>query len=382
MITRNSRTSKKACHDHTGRVTKQVGVRTKKSTMRSSSSRMSQQKRMLNEEKIKTKLLEEKLKTLTNKQIPQLKNKSQQLTFDDQHVTQTTNTNTSMHLLSTVSTMIQQKENEKITNVEKHKIEGSKEAGRAEVLLALQNDISIPDSVDVQGSGVDVQGSTLATRTDQGTKQDSSSQHEDGGKQKIYPHPRNGLLYSHTSSRDKFSSLPSAMFARRQQYDHPEPPCEDSSSYSCYSNKQAPSLASTSSSWRTDVSPLSEDSTMTKKAIKQIVDISNGVLKEEDNEAIKHIVKKCFRERIWPDIKFLTDEMVRDIKLEQGEDEVANFKNSILGKLLKATKKEHYGYAERFRCWSLWSKYGQNELNNKKSNVTKQIKSEIMSGKK
>lgn len=374
MFTRNSRR----------RVTKQVGAQTKKSTVRSSSSRMSQQKRTLNEEKIKTKLLEDKLKTLRNKQkhCRQLENTSQQLSFDDRHVTETTNTNTSMHLLSTVSTMIQQKENEKITNIEKNKEEGIKEAGRAEVVLALQNDITIPDNVDGQRSGFDVQGSNLITRTDQGTKQDSSSsQHEDGGKQNIYPHPRNGLLYSHTSSRDKFSSSPSAMFARRQ-YDHPEQPCEDSSTYSCYSNKQAPSLASTSSSWRTDVSPLSEDSTMTKKAIRQIIDISNGVLKEEDNEAIKHIVKKCFRERIWPEIKFLTDEMVRGIKLEQGEDEVANFKNSILGKLLKATKKEHYGYAERFRCWSLWSKYGQNELNNKKSNVTKQIKSEIMSGKK
>ena len=374
MFTRNSRR----------RVTKQVGAQTKKSTVGRSSSRMSQQKRTLNEEKIKTKLLEDKLKTLRNKQkhCQQLENTSQQLSFDDRHVTQTTNTNTSMHLLSTVSTMIQQKENEKITNVEKNKEEGSKEAGRAEVVLALQNDINIPDSVDGQRSGFDVQGSNLITRTDQGTKQDSSSsQHEDGGKQNIYPHPH-GLMYSHRgSSRDKFSSLHRAMFAGRQ-CDHKEPPCEDSSTYSCYSNKQAPSLASTSSSWRTDVSPLSEDSTMTKKAIRQIIDISNGVLKEEDNEAIKHIVKKCFRERIWPEIKFLTDEMVRDIKLEQGEDEVANFKNSILGKLLKATKKEHYGYAERFRCWSLWSKYGQNELNNKKSNVTKQIKSEIMSGKK
>ena len=52
-----------------------------------------------------------------------------------------------------------------------------------------------------------------------------------------------------------------------------------------------------------------------------------------------------------------------------------------MGKLLRATRKEHYGYTERFRCWSLWSKYGQSELNTKKSNVTKQIKAEVLSGK-
>ena len=206
MFTRNSRR----------RVTKQVGAQTKKSTVGRSSSRMSQQKRTLNEEKIKTKLLEDKLKTLRNKQKhQQLENTSQQLSFDDRHVTQTTNTNTSMHLLSTVSTMIQQKENEKITNIEKNKEEGSKEAGRAEVVLALQNDITIPDNVDGQRSGFDAQGSNLITRIDQGTKQDSSSsQHEDGGKQNIYPHPH-GLMYSHRSSRDKFSSLHRAMFAGR-----------------------------------------------------------------------------------------------------------------------------------------------------------------------
>ena len=125
------------------------------------------------------------------------------------------------------------------------------------------------------------------------------------------------------------------------------------------------SSSSSSSSWKTNISPLSDESTSTKKAIRQIIDISNGVVKEEDNDAIKHIVKKCFRERIWPDIKFLTDEMIRDMGLEQGEDESVNFEKSVMGKLLRATKKEHYVYTERFRCWSLWSKYGQSELNTK-----------------
>ena len=155
----------------------------------------------------------------------------------------------------------------------------------------------------------------------------------------------------------------------------------DSGSRSSSSYTQEPSLLSSTSSWKTDVSPLSDSSTCTKKAIREIIDISNGIVKEEDNDAVKHIVKKCFRERIWPDIKFLTDDMIRDMELEQGEDESAIFENSVLGKLLRATKKEHYGYAERFRCWSSWSKYGQNELNTKKSNVTKQIKAEVLSGK-
>ena len=158
---------------------------------------------------------------------------------------------------------------------------------------------------------------------------------------------------------------------------------QDSGESGSSGSTKIPSLSSSSSScsWKTNISPLSDESSSTKKAIRQIIDISNGVVKEEDNDATKHIVKKCFRERIWPEIKFLTDEMIRDMGLEQGEDESVNFGKSVLGKLLRATKKEHYGYTERFRCWSLWSKYGQSELNTKKSNVTKQIKAEVLSGK-
>lgn len=125
----------------------------------------------------------------------------------------------------------------------------------------------------------------------------------------------------------------------------------------------------------TDHSPLSTETT---RVINSIIAINNGDVKEEDNAAVRGIVKKCFREKIWPDVKFLTDSMVRGMKYEDGPN--FKFRNSILGKLLNVTRKEHYGLTDKYRCWALWSGIGQSELNTKKSNVTKQIKDEIISG--
>lgn len=132
---------------------------------------------------------------------------------------------------------------------------------------------------------------------------------------------------------------------------------------------------STSFAGCTEDSPLSTETT---RVINNIIAISNGDVKEEDNAAVRGIVKKCFREKIWPDVKFLTDSMVRGMKYEDGPN--FKFRNSILGKLLNVTRKEHYGLPEKYRCWALWSGIGQSELNTKKSNVTKQIKDEIISG--
>lgn len=126
----------------------------------------------------------------------------------------------------------------------------------------------------------------------------------------------------------------------------------------------------------------SPDSALTSEssAVKEAIEITKTFkTAEEDNIAVRAIVKKCFREKIFPDVKFLTDSMISSMKFEDNID--FDFEKSVLGRLLRETKKTHYTVMERYKCWLVWSKIGQNELNTKKSNVTKQIKEEIIAGK-
>ena len=121
------------------------------------------------------------------------------------------------------------------------------------------------------------------------------------------------------------------------------------------------------------VTTSSNHTTLTKA-----LDICNKVNCENECELTFTMVRKCVREEIWNDNKFLTDNSIKKIKFDERS---MNNKN-ILNVLLKRTRKLNLDIYDRLKFWRKYGKEVQKELNTMKSTCTKQIKECLLKGKR
>lgn len=89
-----------------------------------------------------------------------------------------------------------------------------------------------------------------------------------------------------------------------------------------------------------------------------------------------HLIKACTREEIWPMTKFLDDEMISKMKMEDHP----RFKNSAIGKLLKRCMLEDLEPIARLQFWKRYSQTVKEELNKMKTNCCKQMKIDVKNG--
>ena len=107
------------------------------------------------------------------------------------------------------------------------------------------------------------------------------------------------------------------------------------------------------------------------------IDICNEINQEKDCELTMCMVRKCTREEIWNENKFLTDNVIKKLKIDENS---MNEKN-ILSVLLRRTRKLDIDIFDRLKFWRKYSKEVQKELNTMKSTCTKQIKEIILRSK-
>ena len=122
------------------------------------------------------------------------------------------------------------------------------------------------------------------------------------------------------------------------------------------------------------------DSNRTQTSLEHnLIAICNTVPKidQSDRQAMLHLVKRCIRDDIWPDTKFLTETCIEVQKMMDHP----GFENSVIGKLLRRTRQTHLDVVERVIFWKKYSREVQKELNQLKTNRTKSIKDELFKGK-
>lgn len=106
------------------------------------------------------------------------------------------------------------------------------------------------------------------------------------------------------------------------------------------------------------------------------------VHKQSEKEKIKHdqylpLVKRCVREQIWSTTKFLDDETINKMRVENHPA----FSQSVVGLLLERCRMTHIDPAQRLQFWQRYSKTVKEELSKMKTNCTKSIKEDLKNGK-
>lgn len=129
---------------------------------------------------------------------------------------------------------------------------------------------------------------------------------------------------------------------------------------------------------QTHVSPLTDTScTSTEMKVLQEMSLGGGKLEEEYNEGTATLVRKCTKDILWTNTKFLTDNSMHKVDAMSCDE----FDGSIVGLLLKTTK---YIASDRMKKVTFWRVYGpvvQKELNEIKSNRARVVKDLILKGK-
>jgi len=141
-----------------------------------------------------------------------------------------------------------------------------------------------------------------------------------------------------------------------------------------------PSDTSETGSRNTTSDLSNSDSNRTQSSLEHnLISVCNTVHKidESDCQAMLHMVKRCIRDDIWPDTKFLTETCISVQKMHDHP----GFENSVIGKLLRKTRQTHFNVVKRLIFWKKFSKEVQKELNQLKTNRTKSIKDELLKGK-
>jgi len=158
------------------------------------------------------------------------------------------------------------------------------------------------------------------------------------------------------------------------------------SRYSTTGNSQHPLIETSPSDTsqtasRNTTSDLScSDSNRTQSRLEHnLIKVCNTVHKinGSDCQAMLHLVKRCIRDDIWPDTKFLTETCIEVQKMTDHP----GFENSVIGKLLRRTRQTHLDVVKRVIFWQKYSREVQKELNQLKTNRTKSIKDELFKGK-
>lgn len=125
-------------------------------------------------------------------------------------------------------------------------------------------------------------------------------------------------------------------------------------------------------------SSLSQDYCAKDVSEMRLLCMGGGNLEEKFCHATAAIVKKCAREKIWGNCKFLTDEVIRQIEVEK-MDKVEN--GGVLDILLRETgRKKLDSVTEMVYFWKVYSSVLQKELNRIKSQVHSKIRDHMLKG--
>lgn len=118
------------------------------------------------------------------------------------------------------------------------------------------------------------------------------------------------------------------------------------------------------------------DSSDTVNAIANIIDVCNDVDKESYCQNTELAVKRCIRQHLWANNKFLTDLSLKNMNVSDRTNT-----HSIINILLKFTRREKMSDVHRFRFWKKYGPMVQKELNTMKTIATRSIRTALMPGK-
>ena len=113
--------------------------------------------------------------------------------------------------------------------------------------------------------------------------------------------------------------------------------------------------------------------------VEEVLRAATGIDQEVECKTTKELVRKCVKEELWNDVKFLTERTIRMITTQVSDNRGSS---SILDKLIKRTKPQTLTKAEKIMFWETYSEVVKAELNNLKTNCTKFIKDNVLKGKK
>ena len=97
---------------------------------------------------------------------------------------------------------------------------------------------------------------------------------------------------------------------------------------------------------------------------------------EDDCFTTESLVRKCIRNEIWATNKFVTDNTIKHMKIENRSNP-----KSVLNILLKYTRKQNLDNLERLKFWKKYGGAVQLEVNVLKTITSRAIKDELMIGK-
>ena len=125
------------------------------------------------------------------------------------------------------------------------------------------------------------------------------------------------------------------------------------------------------------VSSVSGASSGTRSStLTRVRDIMTGKDKEITCPLTIILVRQCAREEIWNHVKFLPNDCIKNIDVENK----TNNKMNVLYILLKRVRRLNDSTFEKLRFWEHYAREVQKELNTMKSTCTKQIKDNLTKG--
>ena len=112
------------------------------------------------------------------------------------------------------------------------------------------------------------------------------------------------------------------------------------------------------------------------ESIAKVINICNEIDTEDNCGATESLVRKCIRNQIWCTNKFITDNTIKHMKIENRTNP-----KSILNILLHFTQKDNLNNIDRLKFWKKYGPVVQLEVNVLKTICTRAIKDEMMIGK-
>lgn len=98
---------------------------------------------------------------------------------------------------------------------------------------------------------------------------------------------------------------------------------------------------------------------------------------ENKKDPMQVLVKACAREQIWTTTKFLDNDTINKMRIENHD----GYGNSVVGTLLKHCRRDDLDPVLKLQFWRKYSRTVKDELNKMKTNCMKQIKNEVKNGK-
>ena len=141
-------------------------------------------------------------------------------------------------------------------------------------------------------------------------------------------------------------------------------------------NRRSTTNSLSSLSHATQQSVLPTNTVDDSESISKVIDVCNEIDIEDDCVATESLVRKCIRNQIWATNKFVTDNTIKHMKIENRSNP-----KSVLNILLKYTRKQNLGNLGRLKFWKKYGGVVQLEVNVQKTVTSRAIKDELMIGK-